>query len=271
MRLVTPLTVTLLSLALGGSLLLNLTLYQSSRRYYTHWKHLHLDPLGLTQYPTSFPDHTALNFQEPDPNRKFVVVLGDSRAANWTVGLPDSVEVINRGIPGQTTGQIVGRTQAHLQDLKVQAVVVQMGINDLTMIPLFPQQERAIIETCKANFLTLVGEVHSLGAKVVLTTLFPLGQVPWERQLIWSDRVGLAVEEINDFIRSLDGAEGVYVLDAARALQQLSALEIQPQYSQDLLHINEAGYDRLNTDLIPVLHEVLDLLTPIDGQEVIRS
>lgn len=270
MRFVTPLTVALLSLALGGSLLLNLWLYGSTHRYYTNLQRLHLDPLGLSAYPTTYPTSTSTTLNGPDPQETTVVLLGDSRAYSWPLEIHPSVKVINRGINGQTTGQILGRTQAHLQDINLQVVVIQMGINDLKMIPLFPDQERAIIDNCKNNLLNLIGEVHGLGAIVVVTTLFPLGSVPWERRLVWSDRVDLAIAEVNDFIRSLDSPPDVQVFDAAKLLQQTASPRIQPQYSEDLLHLNAAGYDRLNTDLIPLLQYILNLSAP-PSDEVLPS
>ncbi|MEB3163646.1 MAG: GDSL-type esterase/lipase family protein [Prochlorothrix sp.] len=268
MRLATPLTVTLLFFALLGSLSLNLYLYSTNYRYYTNLQRLFLDPLGLSAYPTSFPTHLATNFKALDPRSpKTVVLLGDSRAYSWPLAFPASVKVINRGINGQTSSQVLGRAQAHLQDLHPQLVVIQVGINDLKMIPLFPDREGNILQTYKTNLVSLVGEIHSLGAIAVVTTLFPLGKVPWQRRLAWSDRVELAVEDVNNFIRRLDSTaetQGpkVWVFDAAQLLQQGASRRIQPQYSQDLLHINSAGYDRLNAALIPLLQEALNLSAP---------
>jgi lysophospholipase L1-like esterase len=63
--------------------------------------------------------------------------------------------------------------------------------------------------------------------------------------------VAVAIEEGNDYIRSLEG-EAVIVFDAYSVLVGEDG-KIKPEYSRDLLHLNVAGYERLNGELVKIL------------------
>ena len=62
-----------------------------------------------------------------------VLLLGDSRMAEW--GLPElgSNRVVNAGAGGWTTGQVRLRTTELLDEFHPAVVVVQAGINDLNI------------------------------------------------------------------------------------------------------------------------------------------
>ncbi|MBP7692362.1 MAG: hypothetical protein KA764_10615 [Anaerolineales bacterium] len=193
-----------------------------------------LDPLGLNTYP-------ALEGASAAP---VIVFFGDSRAADWPAPALAHGTVINRGIGAQTTAQVLGRFQAHVAPLKPQVVVIQAGINDLKTIPLFPEQKAAIIQACQDNLRQIVALALNTGARVVVTTIFPLGALPLERRLFWSDDVAAAIAEVNAYLATLAG-ERVTVLDTGAVLVN-SEGSVDPQYSRDFLHLNPAGYAALN-------------------------
>lgn len=200
---------------------------------------LRLDPLQLQVY------------SEPSPPRtkplKRVVLFGDSRALSWPK--PDMLgyEFINRGIGNQTTAQINLRFKQHVVPLKPDIVLIQMGINDLKTIPLFPEQRQTIINQCKTNIQSVVNASQALGSKVLLTTIFPTAEVPLERRLIWSEDVNQAIQEVNSFIKTL-ASKQVEVIDSYSLLKGEGDL-IQIDYSRDLLHLNSTGYSKLNDEL----------------------
>jgi lysophospholipase L1-like esterase len=65
--------------------------------------------------------------------------------------------------------------------------------------------------------------------------------------MAYSDDVVPAVEEINAYIRSLEG-EDVLVFDAYSILLGEGGV-INHEYSQDLLHLNATGYEASNKEL----------------------
>lgn len=222
---------------------LNVVLYARGEQYYRELNETRLDPLGLNVYPEN---------SQPG-QRPVVVFLGDSRAANWPPPV-DGFSFVNRGIGAQTSAQVAGRFARHVAPLTPDIVIVQVCINDLKTIPLFLERETAIIDGCKANLARIVDDSLELGAAVILTTVFPVGSVPLERRLFWSDRVAVAVEDVNRYILSLRGPR-VAVLDTYAILADDSG-RLRADYSVDMLHLNAAGYAALNAALADILKQL---------------
>ncbi len=240
------LIVTLLVVGLLVSVILNLFLYTQGREYYQQLNETRLDPLGLNYYPSDSGQKALTT-----PRQTVVVFFGDSRAANWPPPAKfEGFEFINRGIGTQTSAQTLHRFEAHVKPLQPQIVILQVGINDLKTIPLFPERKNAILANCQANIQQIVSQATSSGATVILTTIIPTGKVPWERKLFWSPDVAQAVDEVNSFIRSLE-AQNVIIFDAYSLLADNGVA--RDEYFQDTLHLNAVGYEALNVELGHIL------------------
>jgi lysophospholipase L1-like esterase len=238
----TQITIVALSLALLASTGLNAFLYQQGQKYYLLLNATGLDPLGLNSYPNS-----AEKTQQP-----VIIFYGDSRAESWPA--PDHIKnttIINRGIGGQTTAQVLGRFQQHVASLKPKIIVIQVGVNDLKTIPLFPEQKAAIIQNCKTNIGQIVKNSLNAGAKVIITTIFPLGKLPIERRPFWSDDVAIAINDVNNYIKTLAG-DRVIIFDSSQVLANSQGM-VDPKYSRDFLHINSEGYAALNKAIVGIL------------------
>ena len=243
--------VVLLLVLIGVSLAcLNWLTFRQTKRYYLQLNDLRLDPLGLTTY-ASDPGPPPVDW-----DRTTVVFYGDSRAAQWPPPELAGVVFVNRGIGAQTSAQVAGRFDDHVRPLRPQIVVVQVGINDLKTIPLFPERRGAITSRCIENIRQIVKQSNDVGAAVVLTTVFPTGRVPLYRRPFWSGDVALAVNEVNAGIRSLAGPD-VIVLDGFDILADPEGV-MQAEYGRDLLHLTAAGYGALNEALVHTL-ENMDL------------
>ena len=233
-------TALLLSLAANG------VIYRQARQYYIQLNGIRLDPLGLSY----FVGDTV----EVDEARVTAVFLGDSRAEYWPA--PDNLppfQFINRGISSQTSVQVQMRFKEHIRPLAPDILILQVGINDLTRIPVFPDLQDEIMANCKANIRWLVEQSTAMGTTVVLTTVFPTGAVPLARRPFWSSEIETAVLDVNQYIRSLAG-DRVIVLDAFAILADEDG-RLRHDYANDELHLNEAGYRALNRELRQVLQE----------------
>ncbi|RPI58168.1 MAG: SGNH/GDSL hydrolase family protein [Chloroflexi bacterium] len=237
-----------LSIVLLASLALNYSLFSQGRQFYLQLNWVRLDPLGLGHYSTE-PEQSILM----GTDRTTVVFFGDSRAESWPPPTLPQFHFVNRGIAAETSVQTLQRFDYHVKPLRPDVVVVQVGVNDLDTITLFPDQREAIVANCQENIRQIVKASTDLGARVVLTTIFPTGRVPLEWIPFWSDDVSVALEEVNAFLRSLEG-EDVTILDSYALLLGDDG-STRPEYSQDLLHLNAAGYRRLNDALVPILEE----------------
>ncbi|MBI5305220.1 MAG: SGNH/GDSL hydrolase family protein [Chloroflexi bacterium] len=227
-----------LGVGLLSSVFFNIVLFQQGDNYYKELNAVRLNPLGLDAYPIQTP----VSIDKP-----ILVFFGDSRAFAWTP--PENVpfQIVNRGIGAQTSAQVAARFDAHVAPLRPRVVVVQVGINDLKTIPLFPERKDNIIANCKANIKRIVDQAVAQNATVILTTIFPSGQVPLERRLFWSDDVAKAIADVNAYIRSL-ASERVIVFDGFAILANGEGV-VRSEYRIDLLHINQGGYAALNVEL----------------------
>ncbi|OQY46332.1 MAG: lysophospholipase [Anaerolineaceae bacterium 4572_78] len=236
----------LLVIIFAVSLILNWYLFQQSQQYYLQLNQTRLDPLGLTVYDTSIKNLS----DKPE-----VVFFGDSRAEDWHAPkLLSQFDFVNRGIGAQTSSQVLYRFERHIVPLQPQVVIIQVGINDLKTIPLFPHQKETIIANCKANIAQIVSESVALDSTVILTTIFPVGEPPLMRQPFWSPDVTQAVDEVNDYLKTLQEAN-VIILDTYPILGDDDG-KIQPRYAKDLLHLNENGYHALNVELAILLRSI---------------
>jgi lysophospholipase L1-like esterase len=144
----------------------------------------------------------------------------------------------------------LGRFDQHVLPLHPKIIIVQVGINELKTIPLFPHRKDAIISNCKANIQQIVARSVNSGATVILTTIFPIGPVPLTRQLFWSPAIAQAVLEVNAYISSLK-ANNILILDAYSLLVEKG--QVKSNYVRDTLHLNERGYKVLNQELTKIL------------------
>lgn len=226
-----------------ASIALNIILFIAARHYYLLLNQTTLDPLGL-EYFTG-------NLKPSDVNKSTtkLVFFGDSRAEAWAFSNEiKGFSVFNRGVSGQTSTQVLGRFEKQVLPLRPQIIIVQVGINDLKTIPLFPFRQTSIIANSKANIQEIVKRSRSLGAKVILTTIFPPGEIPLVRKPFWSSEIDRAITEVNAYIYSLQ-APDVIILDSYSLLNQNQ----KNKYYRDSLHLNSKGYEILNKELTKVL------------------
>lgn len=227
-------------LLLTVSMVSNGGLLLYARQQYQAVNAARLDPLNLGYFPAKPPEHVE---------GVTAVFFGDSRAAQWPA--PDGltgIHFVNRGIGAQTSAQIAGRFEAHIRPLQPDILIVQMCINDLKAVAIFPAHQEQIIANCQNNINQVVQQATEMGTTVILTTVFPVGEFPWYRRLLWSPEIDTAVTNTNAYIHSL-AAENVLILDAHALLADESG-RLQSRYAADELHLNVVGYALLNEHLI---------------------
>jgi lysophospholipase L1-like esterase len=231
------------------SLAANIYGFTLASAYYQQLNLLRLDPLGQGAYPSEAVPH--------DAGKQIFVFFGDSRAEQWPApeGLPQFV-FANRGIGSQTSAQVALRYDAHVRPLEPDVLLVQVCVNDLKTLPLFPEYAAAIIEGCQRNLDRIIAQARESGASVILTTLFPVGEPPLERRPVWSDAIADSINTVNEYVHSL-AADDVIVLDTYALVANERGL-LRPELSADELHLNAAGYAVLNEQLITLLQNMED-------------
>ena len=165
---------------------------------------------------------------------------------------------VNRGIGGQTTEQVKGRFDLLTSDEQPNVLVIQAGINDLKAIPLFPHRRDKIVADCKANLRHIVYQSMARKGVVILTTIFPTGEVTLDRRWVWSSEIDRAVIEVNAELRRWVEdknwpSDRLILLDAWKLLE--NGGELRAGYGKDTLHLGPRGYDVVNAELTKILQE----------------
>jgi lysophospholipase L1-like esterase len=237
-----------LSVFLFVSFTINLLLFRELKQAFISLYQISLNPLALTKFD---------NQKIPSTELPRVVFFGDSRANDWQFPQNQSFQYINRGISGQTSAQILARFADHVAPLKPQVIVLQLGVNDLRMLPSSPQTRVDLVNNCQSNIAQIIEKANQINATVVLTTLFPLGSgnIPLKYRPFWAnlDEMKQEIIQVNQYLKSLSDRQAI-ILDAYLYLETEDPNKVK--YYEDLLHLNRRGYELLNQKLEKILIEI---------------
>lgn len=167
-----------------------------------------------------------------------IVFLGDGLTAggHWNEWLPE-YEVINLGVSGNTSDEVIGGLESVIQ-LAPDAIVIHVGTNDLGW--------RRSDEYVVRNLETVLHRLRKAlpGTRLLIQSVFP-------RERDFSQ----TIKSINRHIRQYASTQHAEYLDMWPALAQPDG-EIDPAYSEDRLHLTPEGYQVWLAELGPAL-EVL--------------
>lgn len=174
-----------------------------------------------------------------------IVFAGDSLTGTWkTLGADFSGTLVaNRGIGGDVSRGLLFRFQEDVLDLNPKAVVMLIGINDLTA----RQPASATLENVR-SILALRNEQHAQ-VPVFLCTVPPSAQpkAPVEEQ----QRLAL-----NQGLRQIaKETKGVTLVDLYAATATDDGAPDPRYFNKDLLHLSAAGHARWKEVLQPALQK----------------
>lgn len=237
-----------LALLIAGLLVLNIYTYWQGRQFYRQFQRVRLDPIGLRQFAGA--DVVI------DEGKQIVVFLGDSRAAGWPApaGFEATYQFINRGINGESSHQTLLRFDTHIAPLEPDIIILQVGVNELTAIPLLRHREAEIIAESEANIRGLVARSRELGATVILTTIFPAGQPQATDYFRNPGDIAEAITTVNNNLTDL-ASDDVILFDTSAVLAGENG-RVQGDFAADYLHLTPAGYTALNTELAKLLQSL---------------
>jgi lysophospholipase L1-like esterase len=179
-----------------------------------------------------FHDANASALSAPAPPR--VVFLGDSITENWGIADPALFVhgVLNRGISGQTSEQMLVRFQSDVVALRPRVVVILAGTNDIAgnTGPNSPQDFRSAI-------MSMAQIARANGIRVVLCSIPPTAAFNWRPHLDprpW-------IKSLNSWLRSYAIRNQLGYVDYYPLLVGPSG-EFRADLSNDGVHPNRSGY-----------------------------
>ena len=180
--------------------------------------------------------YRAANARLPPPRAATsrVVFMGDSITASWELAVvaPAGTEVVNRGIGGQTTLQMLLRFQQDVLALRPAAVHLMAGINDIA-----ENAGPTTLEAIEHNLASMVEMARAHDVRVVLASVTPARDFPWRHGLQPAGRIAA----LNVWLRQYARRCGVEYVDYHQALADPDG-GVRPGLSDDGVHPNAAGY-----------------------------
>ncbi len=181
-----------------------------------------------------------------DANRKLgpavagkarVVFFGDSITDFWRLNeyFPDS-GYVNRGIAGQTSGQLLQRMKDDVIDLHPEAVLIMIGTNDLA--------RETPVTAIEGNYQVMADLAAAYKIKVIFAAVTPVSdyhkdQEPsYERTL---QRPPVLIKALNEWLQRFCSQRGYVYVDYFTATVD-AAGQFQAELSDDGLHPNAKGY-----------------------------
>lgn len=170
----------------------------------------------------------------PPASAHRVVLMGDSITELWAQLDPGffSGEVLDRGISGQTTDQMLGRFRADVIDLKPEVVQILAGTNDVA-----GNTGPTSLQRIENNIQSMVELAQAHHIHVVLGSVPPAARFGWRPAISPID----TIRTLNSWMQNYAMKAHVVYVDFYSALADKD-YAFKSDLSPDGVHPNAAGY-----------------------------
>lgn len=196
---------------------------ESDRANYMRWSKI--DPDGVCRYREE-------NRSLPPATDHRVIFLGDSITESWKPSIPSlfTGEVLDRGVSGQTTTQMLARFRKDVLDLHPAVVHIMGGMNDVA--------SPSGTALTRSNIESMVELARAHGISVILGAVTPASF--FQRS---HDKVpGPHIVWLNRWLREYAGKNGLIYVDYHGPLVD-GKLGIRDGLSNDGLHPNRLAFE----------------------------
>jgi lysophospholipase L1-like esterase len=174
-----------------------------------------------------------------------IVFMGDSITEGWHDKRPGFFRrgLIDRGIGGQTSSQMVLRMYSDVIALKPKAVHIMAGTNDIAgnTGPMTAQMTHDNIRA-----MTDIAGRHNI--KVLIACIPPAASFPWRTDVETRPRIA----DLNRRLQKFAHEVGSTWVDYGRVLDDGTGA-MKPGLASDGVHPTKAGYDAMATVIDPIL------------------
>jgi lysophospholipase L1-like esterase len=189
---------------------------------------LHYDWASLCRYRA---ENAALR----RPVAPRVVFMGDSITELWKVAHPDffGESYIDRGVSGQTTGQMLVRFRQDVIALKPAVVHILAGMNDFA-----GTGGPTTLEAIRNNIQSMVELAIANDIRVVLGSVPPAGAFPWRPTVL---EPAQHIVDMNEWLRRFAREKNLFYVDYHEPLAD-ERDAMKQTFSNDGVHPNRDGY-----------------------------
>jgi uncharacterized SAM-binding protein YcdF (DUF218 family)/lysophospholipase L1-like esterase len=192
-----------------------------------------------------------------------LVLLGASYAGGWKATTLGGVPVVNKGIAGQQSFELLARFDTDVLPANPRAVVLWGFANDV-----FRAQRPKIAESMarmRGSFTEMIAKARAHGIEPIIATEVTIrepntwsdwfaGWAGWAlRKTSYQQYVNGHILEQNKWLRETAQQQGLLLLDLQPVVSEPSGPRRKPFAQDDGSHISEAGYAALAAYVNPAL------------------
>lgn len=207
-------------------------------RSFVYRRRVHSLSANLARYASS-------NRLLPPPGADRIILFGDELAERWDIArdFPE-LELFNRGIAGETTLHLLARFRQDVVELAPRIVVLLGGANDSAW--------RLPVAASQDHFQLMARLAAKEKIEIVLASLLPV-----RRGRNAGGRSASYVSAMNEWLRRFASAERLAFADFHSTLADKDGW-LRPEFTDDGLHPNEAGYRAMAAVLCASLEPLLE-------------
>jgi len=162
--------------------------------------------------------------------------MGDSITSSWSGYSPEfflnNPYLINKGVSGETTPQMLNRFEADVLNLAPEAVIILAGINDIA-------QNTGYISVSEtfANIINMAEIANSHDITPVLCSVLPAYKIAWRPEIMSAD----LVVELNDKLKNYCTENNTIYVDYFSSMVG-EKKELRSELTYDGVHPDKEGY-----------------------------
>lgn len=213
--------------------------------------HLSLSPaLSASQLVT-----TSVKAKPPITNPDTIVLLGASYAKNWDLTGLRGFKIVNKGIGGEQTYEVLARFDRDVVALKPRAVILWGFINDIFRSS--PEELESNLARTRQNIQFMIDQAvrHGISPILVTEVTMPPPTKLSDRIVGWlasargkqsyRDYVNVHVRETNRWIRKVAAKRKLTILDFEEVLADKDGNRKLEYANEDGTHLSPHAYNAL--------------------------
>jgi lysophospholipase L1-like esterase len=181
--------------------------------------------------------------------QRVVVFIGDSITEGWIPAMPSfftKEDYINRGIGGQTTGQVLVRFRPDVINLTPNVVVLMIGINDIAENNGTYNEEESF-----GNIVSMLQLAQANQIKAILCSITPADKFIWRTNIL---AVSDKIISLNKRLKNYALQNGITYCDYHSAMVD-SKNAMQSNYTTDGVHVTTVGYQLMSELIEPLIQK----------------
>ena len=198
--------------------------------------------------------HAIEENMKPSIKISTLVLMGASYVQGWPLKLK-GFNIINKGIDGEESHQILARFQKDVIELNPDYVLIWGFINDIHRNP--KDKIDFVLERAKSSTIKMIELARRNGIKPILATeMTILPEDTWEEKIMgligklrnkrsYQDFVNNNVMQINKWLINYAKENNILFIDISKLLADENGIRLQKYTSHDGTHITAAAYAAL--------------------------